>query len=127
MSHGSYSIIVSAMCPIFHLHVAFINALSPNAFRCLSSTVLNLQTSVDLNSKWIVRSQVAVAAIMQLCFVFMIFIFFIFSPVTAPTQASQHLATRSLFLNNSLVWLPPGRWKLLVQSVQFAPPLDQRC
>ena len=83
---SSYHLIVSAMCPVFHLHVAVINATVPAAYKSLQSSVLSLQVSDRLNAKYLVRARQVIAVVMQLAIVFMLFMFVIFSPLFAPDQ-----------------------------------------
>jgi hypothetical protein len=86
MTSQSYNLIVSAMCPVFHLHVAVINATVPAAYKSLQSSVFSLQVSDRLNAKYLVRARQVIAVVMQLAIVFMLFIFVIFSPLFAPDQ-----------------------------------------
>ncbi len=83
---SSFNFIVSAMCPVFHIHVALINAKIPAAYKMIQSSVLSLQTSAFLNAKYLDRAQKIIAVIMLLSIVFMLFVFVIFSPLVAPAQ-----------------------------------------
>lgn len=102
--NSSYNFIVSAMCPVFHIHVAVINAKIPAAYKIIQSNMFSLQTFSPSNANYLQRARNVIAVIMLLCIVFMLFVFVIFAPLVAPAQVRHaKLAAVHLFISARLM------------------------
>jgi hypothetical protein len=84
---GGINIIVSIMCPVFHIYVAVLNAMSPSAYKKLQRCVLSQKVTVMStpgNAAKLSLAQRAITFLLLLSCAAMFLLFVLFTPLFAP-------------------------------------------